>query len=122
MMSCNCHEWHDTAEIGGWLVGLGGSLARPVLVREWAATAGIWEPGHYERLNHDELTASIVAAGGQIDCTHAVSAITYTDQRIGLSNGVHRWAIASELGIKRMPVEMRYEAPEPAWAYVPGIV
>jgi hypothetical protein len=120
-LSCDCHEWHDTAVIGDWLVGLGGNLVHPVSVREWAATARIWEPGHYERLNHDELAALIMAAGRTVECTHALSAITYADQRVGLSNGVNRWAVANELGIERVPVNMRYESPKPVWAYVPGI-
>ena len=62
-----------------------------------------------------------MATGRRIDCTHALSAITYADQRIGLSNGVHRRAIADKIGIKRVPVKMRYESAEPAWEYVPSI-
>jgi hypothetical protein len=31
------------------------------------------------------------------------------DDHIGLNNGVHRWAVAVELGIERVPVEMLYE-------------
>jgi hypothetical protein len=72
-------------------------------------------------MNHDELTALIMTGGRAIGCPSALSAITLADQRVGLTNGVHRWAVASELGIERVPVNMRYETPEPAWAYVPGI-
>lgn len=51
---------------------------------------------------------------------YALSAMTYVHRRIGLSNGVHRWAIANERGIEQVPVKMRYESPEPTWAYVLG--
>jgi ParB-like chromosome segregation protein Spo0J len=40
-----------------------------------------------------------------------------TDGQISLDNGVHRWAVAAELGIKRVPVEMIYQSPEPAWEW-----
>lgn len=53
------------------------------------------------------------AAGG-ITCEHALLATTYLDGHIGLNNGVHRWAVAVELGIEYVPVEMLYEQ-EPAW-------
>ena len=46
-----------------------------------------------------------------------LSALTFTDGQISLDNGVHRWAVAAELGIKRVPVEMIYQSPEPAWAW-----
>ena len=41
-------------------------------------------------------------------------ATTYLDGHVGLNNGVHRWAVAVELGIEYVPVEMLYEQ-EPAW-------
>ncbi len=119
-MGCGCHEWYDVAEIGDWLIGLGGNLAEPVPVRQWATSARIWEPGRYETFTHDELADLIIAAGHQILCAHALSATTYADGRIGLSNGVHRWAIADELGIARVPVDMVRETIEPVWAYIPG--
>ena len=46
--------------------------------------------------------------------------MTFADGRISLDNGVHRWAVAVELGIKRVPVEMIYEPPEPAWGWTWG--
>ena len=30
---------------------------------------------------------------------------------------MHRWAVAVELEIKRLPVEMIYEPPEPVWGW-----
>jgi hypothetical protein len=41
-------------------------------------------------------------------------ATTYLDGHVGLNNDVHRWAVAVELGIEYVPVEMLYEQ-EPAW-------
>ena len=43
--------------------------------------------------------------------------MAFTDGRISLDNGVHRWSVAAELGIRRLPVKMTYQSPEPAWAW-----
>jgi len=54
---------------------------------------GIWEPGHYEYFNHDQLTAVIVDAGARLDRTYTLSTMTYADRRVGLGNGIHRWQL-----------------------------
>jgi hypothetical protein len=43
--------------------------------------------------------------------------MTSTDERISLDNGLHRWAVAIDLGISRVPVGMCRESPAPAWAW-----
>ena len=81
-----------------------------------------WPPSDLERseLPREELTARIIAAGRRIDHAYGLSAMTFADGRISLDNGVHRWAVAVELGIKRVPVETIYEPPEPAWGWTWG--
>jgi hypothetical protein len=37
--------------------------------------------------------------------------MTFAEGRISLDNGVHRWSVAVELGINRLPVQMTYEPP-----------
>ena len=112
---CDCHEWHDVEEIGRWPHSLaGGRASQPKSVREIVATEQIWDRSE---LPHEELTARIIAAGYRIDHAYALSAMTFADGRISLDNGVHRWAVAVELGIKRAPVEMFYQPPEPAWEW-----
>jgi hypothetical protein len=113
MIECGCHGWYEVARIGDWTQGSGGGrlYARPV--REIVATEDIWERSETD---HDSLLTAIRAAGG-IVCQHALEATTYLDGEIGLNNGVHRWAIADELDIYRVPVEMQYEREpaEPSW-------
>ena len=112
---CDCHEWHDVDEIGQWPHSLaGGRASQPKSVRDIVATEPIWDMSELPR---EELTARIIAAGHRIDHAYALSALTFVDGRISLGNGVHRWAVAVELGIKRVPVEMIYESPEPTWAW-----
>ena len=65
----------------------------------------------------DLRSARIIAAGHRIGHAYALSAMTFTDGQISLDNGVHRWAVATELGIKRVPVEMNYQSPKPAWEW-----
>ena len=114
---CGCHEWHDVDEIGEWPHSLaGGRASQPKSVRDIVATEAIWDRSE---LSREDLTARIRAAGGRIDYTYALSAMTFADGRISLDNGVHRWAVAVELGIKRVPVEMIYESPVPAWGWDP---
>jgi hypothetical protein len=110
MIECDCHRWYEIAEIGEWTQGSGGGplYARPV--REIVATDDIWERSETYR---ETLMAGIRAARG-ITCAHALLATTYLDGHVGLNNGVHRWALAAELGIERVPVEMLYEQ-EPVW-------
>lgn len=76
------------------------------------ATEPIWERSDLPR---EELTARIRAAGDRIDHAYALRAMTFADGRMSLDNGVHRWAVTVGLGIKRVPVKMRHESPEPAW-------
>jgi len=110
---CGCHEWHDVDEIGEWLHSLaGGRASQPKSVRDIVATEPIWDRSE---LSREDLTARIRAAGDCIDHAYALSAMTFADGRISLDNDVHRWAAALELGIKRVPVQMTYESPEPAW-------
>jgi hypothetical protein len=112
---CDCHEWFDLDEIGRWPHSLaGGRASQPKSVRDIVATEAIWDRSELPR---EELTARIIAAGHRIGYTHALSAMTFTDGRISLDNGVHRWSVAAELEISRLPVKMTYQSPEPAWAW-----
>ncbi len=112
-MNCDCHEWYGVGGIGGWFHSLaGGRASCPKTVRQIVATEPIWDRSE---LSRDELTARIIANGRRIDCAYALSAMTFTDGRISLDNGVHRWAVAVELGIARAPVDMQCESPKPAW-------
>jgi hypothetical protein len=112
---CGCHEWFDLDEIGQWSHSLaGGRASQPKSVRDIVATEPIWDSSE---LSREELTERITAAGHRIDHAYALSAMTFTDGRVSLDNGVHRWAVAAELGIKRAPVEMIYQSPEPAWEW-----
>lgn len=110
MVECDCREWHEVAKIGKWTQGSGGGprYARPV--SEIVATDNIWERSETD---HETLLAEVRAAGG-IACKCALLATTYLDGHIGLNNGVHRWAVAREIGIDRVPVEMQIER-EPVW-------
>jgi hypothetical protein len=112
---CDCHEWHDVDEIGLWPHSLaGGRASQPKSVRDIVATESIWDRSE---LSREELTATIIAAGRCIGHAYALSAMTFADGRISLDNGVHRWAVAVELGIKRVPVEMIYQSQEPTWEW-----
>jgi hypothetical protein len=112
---CDCHEWFDLDEIGQWPHSLAGSRAsQPKSVRDIVATEPIWDRSELPR---EELTARIIAAGHRIGHASALSAMKFSDGRISLDNGVHRWAVAAELGIKRVPVEMIYQSPESAWEW-----
>lgn len=124
---CDCHEWHDIAEIGNWTQGSGGGRAHARPARELAADPTIWERSEFARegdpaislrerarLAHEKLTTLIRAAGG-IACGHALTATKYLDGETGLNDGIHRWAAASELGVTRAPVKMEREPEE-----VPG--
>jgi hypothetical protein len=112
---CDCHQWYDTEEIGGWYDNLLGARAsQPKLVRDVVATEAIWEQS---AKSHDELANAIVAAGRRIGHDYALNAWTLEDGRVSLNNGLHRWAVATELGISRVPVEMHTLRPEPAWAW-----
>lgn len=110
---CSCHEWHDVADIADWTQGSGGGPRHARPVREIVATDDIWERSETD---HATLTAGIREAGG-ITCGHALLATTYLDGHVGLNNGLHRWAVAAELGIKRVPVEMQRETEDaaPPW-------
>jgi hypothetical protein len=88
--------------------------ASPKSVRDIVATEPIWDRSELPR---EELTARIIAAGRRIDHAYALSAMTFADGQISLDNGVHRWAVAVDLGIKRVPVEMIFQPPEPTWGW-----
>jgi hypothetical protein len=109
--ACECHEWFPVVEIADWVCGI--AVASHWKVRDRAAMPEIWEPGNYE-LSHEELTVRILAVDG-IDCEHALEALTHLSGEINLLNGLHRWAVASELGISEVPVKMLHGT-EPAWA------
>lgn len=106
---CDCHEWHDVREIGDWRVAHPGSGS----VSNWASAADIWESGRCA-LSREDLTGRIRTAGG-ISCEHALQAMMRLSGEIELSNGVHRWAVAADLGIRAVPVRMTAET-EPVWA------
>jgi hypothetical protein len=111
-----CHEWRDVAEIGEWFHNLlGGRASEPKSVRAIVETELIWER-HEDGFTHEVLTALIVAAGRRIDRVYALSATTLEDGRISLDNGIHRWSVAVELGIERVPVKMHYLSSDSAWA------
>jgi hypothetical protein len=115
---CDCHEWRDADEISEWPHSLaGGRASQPKSVRDIVATEPIWDRSELPR---EELIARIIAAGRRIDHAYALNAMTFADGRISLDNGMHRWAVAVELGIKRVPVEMIYEPPEPTWGWTWG--
>lgn len=105
---CACHKWHSITAIGEWIVHRAGRIT----VREWASRPIIWQPGQSE-LSREDLTAAIHAAGG-IRCGYALHAMTRLWGDVELTNGVHRWAIAAELGIEAVPVQMIFET-EPVW-------
>jgi len=113
VIECDCHEWHDVAKIGDWTQGSGGGPLHARPAREIVGTDDIWS---HSATDHETLLTGVRAAGG-ITCEHALEATIYLDGHIGLNNGIHRWAIADELGIARVPVEMRYEQEESAWPW-----
>lgn len=107
MDECSCHQWYDTDEIGDWLHELGVCARFPV---RRLATVGIWDQGHFEpQWGREKLTALIREAGGVVHA-HALAATTRLEGTVVLDNGLHRWSIAAELGIRRLPVDMRLEA------------
>jgi hypothetical protein len=111
---CDCHAWYNTTVIGDWVQG--HTLKDMVAVRVLAADPGIWTPPRCE-LPREILTARILAAGG-ISHEHALTARTWLDGTIELSNGVHRWSVAAGLGVRRIPIEADWERDQPdPWAY-----
>ena len=112
---CDCHEWHDIAEVGEWWHSLaGGRASHPKTVKDILATEPIWDNSE---LTHEDLTARIIAAGRRIDHAYALSAMIFLGGRISLDNGLHRWSVGVELGISRVPVTMYRESPQPTWAW-----
>lgn len=112
MAPCDCHESVSVEVIADWMCG--NTVASRWRVRERAAMSEIWDQGRCE-LSRAELTARIQVAGG-IGCEHALEAMTRLSGDVDLVNGLHRWAVAMDLGISEVPVMMIYEA-EPAWAW-----
>lgn len=108
---CDCHGWHPVANLASWFHRTGPQHV--ALVRDWAQS-GIWEVGRC-RLSHAEMTGLIRAAGG-ITCDHALDARRLLSGEIELVNGLHRWAVADELGVDVVPVKMSVETESPfAW-------
>jgi hypothetical protein len=112
---CSCHEWYDTEEIAAWL--------HPVGVASWLPAGEftadkLWEPGHFDPdWGREKLTALIRQAGGIVH-TEAILATIRADGGVHLDDGLHRWSIARDQGIPRIPVEMRRPGAEkPPWAY-----
>ncbi len=58
------------------------------------------------RLGHAELASLICAAEG-ITYEHALTARKLPSGRVELVDGLHRWAVATELGFDLVPVEMK---------------
>ncbi|MBC6463344.1 ParB N-terminal domain-containing protein [Actinomadura sp. HBU206391] len=111
--SCPCggHELRAVAEVGDWIHGIPGSPS----VREWAARSATWTEGRCE-VPREELRSRIKAAGG-IACEYALEACASASGMPYLVNGVHRWAIANELKIMKVPVRMIYDTQDAASAW-----
>lgn len=108
---CGCHEWHPVPTIGGWMVRRGGSDL--VLVPRGRRRRDL-APGP---LRAQPRGADRPGAGCRgIACGYALKATTLLSGEIGLTNGLHRWVVATELGIEVVPVSMRHET-EPMWAW-----
>jgi hypothetical protein len=101
---CDCHEWYPLAEIGGW-------MHHDVLVRDRASEPDTWDVGNRE-LSHEELRGRIAAAGG-VRCKYPLEATRHYGGEITLANGVHRWAVAAELGVGILPVRVNDAADSP---------
>lgn len=73
-------------------------------------------PRRRGRLVHDPCGADRSGAGWLgITCAYALEATTLLSSGLELVNGLHRWAVALELGIGVAPVKMVIET-EPVWA------
>lgn len=109
---CACNEWHPVADIGNWLVrpGIGGL----VLVRDWARSGGIWEPGRY-KVCHEDLTDRIRGAGG-ITCAYTPVGQKLIAGGVELVDGLQRWVVTTDLGISLVPVEISTEDAESPFA------
>jgi hypothetical protein len=112
---CACHEWHDTEKISAWLHPVGVTARAPACE---LATDAIWQPGHFDAAwGREKLTALIKEADGIVH-TEAILATARLDGTVYLDDGLHRWSIVRDLGILRIPVEMRHEGPQPPpWPY-----
>jgi len=109
---CACHTYFPVAEVGGWLHGNTADTLAPVT--EWATRADLWERAE---LGYSGLDALVVAAGG-ITCEYALEATTLSDGRVRLHDSVHRWVITSERGLIAVPVAMRTDVVESAFAWI----
>jgi hypothetical protein len=94
---------YPVATIGAW-------TQSGVTVSEFAQYPEIWEPPCFE-MSREELTAAVAWNGGIAD-EYALEATTRRDGSVELVNGVHRWAVANELGYPVVPVVMTYEPAE----------
>jgi hypothetical protein len=99
-------------EVGGWLHAAPDSPP----AREVATRPDFWSTSE---LSHEELTRRIRSAGG-VKRGYALEARTLRSGKVLLVHGCHRWAVANELGLPSVPVNMDHEvAPEheawPTW-------
>lgn len=107
---CGQHEMHLVTEIGKWSQAVPGFT-----VEEWGTRPEIWDEGNCEH-SYNELYGRIQRAGAVV-CEFPLKARWVHDALPHLENGTHRWKIASDLGITRVPVRMGYggEAPFVSW-------
>ncbi len=100
---------HKVPEVGGWRhAGRDSPSACEV-----AARPDFW-PG---KLSREELTRRIRLAGG-VKREYALEARRLLSGEVLLIHGCHRWAVANELGMSSVPVQMDFEV-EPeneAWS------
>jgi hypothetical protein len=113
MGCCDRHQWHRAADIGGWLHRTGPQHLVPV--RLWAEQGGIWRDRHCE-FSREVLTSRIQAAGG-ITCAYALTGRRLLTESVELVDGLHRWIVATDLGIGLVPVEMSTGEAESPFAW-----
>lgn len=101
------HEWHQVEDIGFWIHKQTGTET----VAWHAALPDLWE-NRKEGYNYEAMREFIDRAGG-IDCDpklgYVPKAIRLLCGEIRLTNGVHRWVIARDLGMPTIPVLVTYE-------------
>jgi hypothetical protein len=86
---------HPVAGIGAW----SHSDATVAVV---AARPDFWD---YAEIGRDDLLARVRAAGG-IGPDHVLAAAVLLSGEVLLVDGCHRWAVARDLGLVTVPVEM----------------
>lgn len=107
MIECGCHEWYDTSEVGDWPRYLPGAVpARSV--REHAADPGLWDAADLTR----ETLSRLIAEAGGVRHDFPLLAQVVTGGPVMPTDGIHRWAVAAELGIPRLPFVVTRIPPE----------